>query len=175
MSYDLDLFRTPPGADPLTYARQAYERGEDPSVPPAYGWRERMHALSAALAAADPTLAAESYGTGEEEHVELNGPEDGSGLQILLFAGVAYLHLPYWHAGAEARRAWEPAWRALAVLEREGGYRTYDPQLDRVLDLESDREAVLTAYGDGVAAAREISDAAIPPDAGERPWWKFWG
>src|SRR5687767_12752357 len=103
MSYDLYLFRVPPGADPLTAARESFERG-DGSLPPAVepGWRERMQALAAALAAADPMLSAETYEAGPAEaHVELNVPEDESGLQVLVFADSVYVHLPHWHLGAD--------------------------------------------------------------------------
>jgi len=173
MSYDLHLFRVPPGADPLEAAHAAYE-GDEESAPvePEPGWRERMQGLAAAISAADPTLAARRFDEGREERIELDAPEDGSGLQTLLFPDAAYLQLPYWHDGADARLAWEQAWRVLQAAEREGGLRTYDPQLDRVLALETDRDAVLAEYARGVREARKISEAAIPS---RRPWWKFWG
>ncbi len=180
MSYDLDLFRPPPHGDALEFARAAYTGDDDgrPAAPPS-GWRERMQALAAALAAAEPALSREDVDTGTDgEHVELYAPDDGSGLQVLLFADAAYAHLPYVHAGADARAAWEQAWRCLQVLERHGGYRTYDPQLDRVLDLSSDRDAVLEEYARGVQITAAIAaEARAPARRADvpRPWWKFWG
>lgn len=176
MSYDLYVFPVPPGADPLTRARETFERTESsPPLPPvAPGWSERMQARAAAVAAADPMLTAETHDAGPTEaHVELGVPEDESGLQILVFADAAYVHLPYWHLDADARAAWEQVRRVLQVLEREPGMRTYDPQLDRVLDLDKDLDAVIAEYERMVVHIRRSIVAEPPPPP--RPWWKFWG
>jgi hypothetical protein len=175
MSYDLDLFRPPAHGDALAVARSAYELGDDYTPPvPDSGWRERMYAAAAALTEADFSLEAEHAGEGTpEEHIDLSGPEEGTGLQILLFASAAYVHLPFWHDGQDAENAWEQAWTLLRVLERETGWRTYDPQLDRVLDLDADRAEVLAEYARGVETARALSAAPILA-AQQRPWWKFW-
>jgi hypothetical protein len=176
MSYDLDLFRPPAHGDALAAARAAYEVDDEwePPVPDS-GWRERMRAAAAAVTEADFSFEAEHVDEGTpEERIELNGPEEGTGLQVLIFPAAAYVHVPFWHTGADADDAWAQAWTVLRVLERETGWRTYDPQLDRLLDLDADRAAVLAEYGRGVAAAQAISTAAL--DAAEqRPWWKFWG
>ena len=175
MSYDLDLFRPPAHGDPLAAARGAYELGDD-DVPPVQdsGWRERMQAAAAAVTEADFSFDAEHGGQGTpEERIELNGPEEGTGLQVLIFAGTAYVHLPFWHTGKDAEDAWAQAWTVLRVLERETGWRTYDPQLDRLLNLDADRADVEAEYARGVAAARAISAAPLIA-AQQRPWWKFW-
>lgn len=178
MSYDLDLFHPPPHGDPLAAARAAYAGDDAPAVPQS-GWRERMRELAAALTAADPTLLREDAGVGtDEEHVELNTPDEAdTGLQILLFPDSAYVHVTYWHRGADARTAWEQAWCCLEVLEREGGFRTYDPQLDRLLDLSADLDAVLAEHARGVEMTSVIAAAPPPPapPAPPRPWWKLWG
>jgi len=176
MSYDLDLFRPPAHGDALAAARSAYEPGDGWAPPvPDSGWRERMQAAAAAVTEADFSFEAEHVDRGTpEERIELNGPEEGTGLQVLIFPAAAYVHLPSWHTGADADDAWAQAWTVLRVLERETGWRTYDPQLDRVLDLDADREAVLAEYGRGVAAAQAISAAPLIA-AQQRPWWKFWG
>lgn len=174
MSYDLDLFRPPAHGDALAAARAAYESEDYMPPAPDPGWRERMGAAAAALAEADFSLEAEHAGEGTaEERIELNGPEEGTGLQVLIFASAAYVHLPFWHDGADAEDAWEQAWTLLRVLERETGWRTYDPQLDRVLDLDADRAEVLAEYARGVETARALSAAPIIA-AQQRPWWKFW-
>jgi len=40
--------------------------------------------------------------------------------------------VPFWHHGAAARRVFEEIWTYLQIMEREGGFFTYDPQIDRV-------------------------------------------
>ncbi|HYW12308.1 MAG TPA: hypothetical protein VE871_10125 [Longimicrobium sp.] len=175
MSYDLDLFRPPAHGDALAAARASYESEDYTPPAPDSGWRERMHAAAAAVTEADFSLEAEHAGEGPlEERIELNGPEEGTGLQILVFASAAYVHLPFWHDGQDAEDAWEQAWSLLRVLERETGWRTYDPQLDRVLDLDADRAEVLAEYARGVATARALSNAPIIANE-QRPWWKLWG
>ena len=180
MSYDLYLFRPPPRGDVLATARAAFE-GEASALPaaPMSGWRERMHALAAALAAADPTLVREEADVGtEDERVELYAPDEaGSGLQVLLFPDTAFVHLPFWHSGADAPARWEHVLRCVAVLEREGGLRTFDPQQDRLLDPAADLDAVLAEYARGVEAMAKIAAPAPPPlqAVPARPWWKLWG
>jgi hypothetical protein len=175
MSYDLDLFRAPAHGDPLAFARASYEGSGDPEPRvPDSGWRERMHAAAAAVTEADFSFEAEHAGEGtEEERVELNGPEEGTGLQVLIFADAAYVHLPFWHTGEDARQAWEQAWTVLRVLQRETGWIIYDPQLDRLLDLDAHRADVEAEYGRGMATAQAISAAPLIA-AQQRPWWKFW-
>ena len=177
MSYDLHLVLTPAGADALAFARASFNPPEGYAVPePRPGWRERMLAVADAVHAADPVLTVEHEAEGPvEEHVELyDDREDGSGLQIVIFGDGADVHLPYWHAGNGMREPWEQAWTALRVLAREGGFSIYDPQLDRILDPDADRDDVLAAYARGMAEAEAISAAPLL-EAQQRPWWKFWG
>jgi hypothetical protein len=176
MSYDLDLFRPPAHGDPLPVARAAYEGSGEPAPRvPDSGWHERMHAAAAALTEADFSLEAAYVDEGTpEEMIELNGPEEGLGVQVLIFADAAYVHVPFWHTGADATQAWEQTWMMLRVLERETGWRTYDPQLDRMLDLDADHADVEAEYARGVATAQAISAAPIIANE-QRPWWKFWG
>jgi hypothetical protein len=69
------------------------------------------------------------------------------------------------HSGARAISAFKKVWNYLEILEREGGYRVYDPQSERVLDLEHDFERVVGMYEAGVqftgqAAAQFIEELA---------------
>lgn len=177
MSYDLFLFRPPPGADPLDAARAAYD-DEAPDTMPAPGWRERMRPLADALVAADPALRAETFGEGSADaRIGLSeGADSDTGLQVELYPGMAFVTLPYHHTGADVLAAWERAWRCVAVLERMAGLRTYDPQRERVLDLATDLDAVLAEYADGVADLRfAIANQLNAPPPARRPWWKLWG
>lgn len=175
MTYDLHLFRRTAHADPLEAARASYEPREgDPPFVPDSGWRERMQAAAAALTEADFSLEATHLSKGTtSERIELYGPDEGTGLQILLFPDAADVHVPSWHDGADAQAAWDQAWEALRILERETGWGTYDPQLDQVLDLDADRAAVAAEYARGVEAEQAISAAPLIA-AQQRPWWKFW-
>jgi hypothetical protein len=49
----------------------------------------------------------------------------------------------------------EEIWTYLEIIEREGGFFTYDPQVERVLDLRKDFELSLGCYD---RASREIAE-----------------
>jgi hypothetical protein len=108
-----------------------------------------------------PTIAAK-YGITEAEariryrHIELNGPDDGNGIQITLYDDTADINIAYWHQPPEAETVFLEVWGYLQILEQEGGFAVYDPQLDRLLDLTSDRQAVVQRYGKVVARMPEI-------------------
>jgi hypothetical protein len=177
MSYDLCSFVPPPGRDPAAAGRALCEGVDDgaPRPGPSLGGSETLRRIAEAIAAADPTLTAEPHGRGTPDaFVDLSGPEEGNGLQIVVFDDTVFVHLPYWHTGDDARAAWEQAWRCLQVVEREG-YRTYDPQLERMIDLRTDLDEVLASYAAGVAATDQaIASAPPPPAPPSRPWWKLW-
>ncbi len=48
-------------------------------------------------------------------------------------------------------------WPVLLVLEQASGYRIYDPQLDRVLDLAADRELVERKFAAGTGKLGRLS------------------
>ena len=188
MSYDLQLFEPPPGTDPLVAARAALDVDIE-SVNPGpvdskrEAWKE---VLASALLAADPVLErfrfdypeiAKLRGLSEEEarrefrHIELNAPENGNGLQIQLFDKTVSVAIPYWHRGEKAETTWSEIWKCLQVCRDTGGLAVYDPQLDRVLDLENDRDAVLQMYAQGMQFTDSVARGAETPP---KPWWKFW-
>jgi hypothetical protein len=200
VSYDLYLVRVPPGAEPFPYAEQAMTRelGEDEfhTGEPVPENEARKQAIARALIAADPELTvfpfdyaeiarfsriSESEARLRYRRLELNGPEHGPGIQITLHDDTASVTLPYWHEAVTARQVWLRAWSYLQVLEREGGFRTYDPQLEVVLDLTSSIETLLDQYGYGVRHTQEIAESyasggasQAAADSQEKPWWKFW-
>jgi hypothetical protein len=152
MSYDLYLYRVPPGADPLQAPRAAFESVDDPPAPP--DAPERMAALASALREAHPALAMRSGGEGGDAFVLLQS--NASGIQVWLFPTHCTVDVAYWHSGEEAVAALREAWGYAEMLEREAGSRTYDPQLDRVLDLRTDFDAALAAYGGGMRMMEEL-------------------
>jgi hypothetical protein len=188
MSYDLHLFRAEPGSDLLAAAKASMER-QDEDIDTAGRGSDaevRKQALVAALQAVNPALepfvfdhaeiarlqnVTEAEARRRWRHVELNGPADGNGIQLTLDDDSVSITVPYWHRGDEARNVWREIWRYLEALQREGGFAAYDPQLDRVLDLARDREAVLDAYGGGVGFADQAALEGVSP---KKPWWKLW-
>ena len=190
MSYDLHLFRPQPGVELIATAHSLLADQDSDAQSPGpvdLAAEERKEALAAALQSLNPALErfrfdyseiARLQAVSEDEarrrwrRIELNGPDGSSGIQITLQDSSAAIAVPYWHQGDKARNTWAELWSYLDVLERQGGYRTYDPQLEKVLDLGLDREAVLTAYDRGVSVTRQV--AAKHDRSSPKPWWKIW-
>jgi len=193
MSYDLHLLSSRPGGDALRVARALVTQEQEvinPGLPvPAKEAQNRR--LANALVEANPRLEvfefdyaaiAAQRGVTEEDararyrHLELNGPEDGNGIQITLYDDTIDITVPYWHQPEAAGRVFEEIWRYLELLEREGGFAIYDPQLDRMLTLTVDRLAVRERYGAVVTQMPQIAAQSTAIQAGPRskPWWRFW-
>ncbi|HUM14892.1 MAG TPA: hypothetical protein VL086_04310 [Candidatus Nitrosotalea sp.] len=188
MSYDLHLVPRHPGVDPLSAARALLEQraeGLNPG-PPVPEKEARKARLAAALMKSSPPLsafafeysaiAARQHITEEEararyRHIELNGPENGNGIQITLSDDTAGVTIPYWHRPAAAASVFDDVWWHVALLERDGGFAVYGPQLDRILDLAIDGPAVLECYGGGVAQTAKIGAQTRMP---AKRWWRFW-
>jgi hypothetical protein len=186
MSYDLHLFPPEPGIDLAESARASLERDledeVDTPVDPAA--EERKRRLTAALQSAVPHLEpfrfdhaeiARVHGISEEQarrsyrHVELNG-SDEVGVQVTLFEDHVTITVPYWHVADRAVQAFREIWACLETLEREAGLRTFDAQLDDVVELDRDFETLLAKYAEGVEFTRTLSE----PSRRKKPWWKFW-
>jgi hypothetical protein len=166
MSYDLHLFRPPPGAD-LAAADLAaaglhsfQHEGDGPATPAS---EARKRALADALIRHDPRLAVlpEDWPDASliPPPVEL-AAGDGSGIRILIFDRTAALELPY----ARGDDAWARARGYLRVLEEAGGFRTFDPQTGEVLDLGARPSAEdADGYRRGDAVIQRILEQSDDP------------
>lgn len=169
MSYGLNLVRLPAGIDPaVAYAQHQeeqvniYEAGlsaADRLGPIDPNKEEHKERIAAALIASNPDLkkfernyariaAEESIGEAEARrryrNVELN--DHRHSIQIELFDDDAGVSFSFTGKGEDCIAAVRTLWGCLQVLEAEGGYRTYDPQIARVLDLNADFDAVLSGF-----------------------------
>jgi hypothetical protein len=167
MSYDFRLFLPQPGVDPLVTAQEEpdEETEEINPGPPVPAKEARKQSIAAALMKANPALTVFQFGFDEiarfqgitvEEarvrfrHVELNGPDDGNGIQITLFDDGASVTVPYWHKDEKARAVFTEIWEYLEVIQSVAGYQIYDPQIERIIDLASDLEDAVECYTDVV-------------------------
>jgi hypothetical protein len=169
MSYGLNLVRLPAGIDPgVAYAQYQEEQARyydaglsaaDRLGPIDPAKEERKERMAAALIASDPDLKrfernyariAASKSISEPEarrrfrNVELN--DDRHSIQIELFDDEAGVSFSFTEKGEDCAAAVRALWGCLQVLEAEGGYRTYDPQMGRVLDLHSDFDAIRSGF-----------------------------
>jgi hypothetical protein len=193
MSYDFHLFRPMTGVDPLETARASLEVESDElnPGPPVPEKEQRKSQNVQLLRTVNPGLEmhpfdfaviARRIGCSEAEararyrHLELNGPEDGNGIQITLADDTISITVPYWHGNDRAEPVLAEVWSYLGILEQGGGFRTFDPQLERLLVLGSDLPLVVGQYRSVADRLPEIvaNSLAQPPASAKRPWWKLW-
>jgi hypothetical protein len=183
MSYDFRLFAPKTGEDPLITVKT--DSGL-PTTPPDLQNEARKRRIADSLIAHNPQLhlfqidyhaVAKSQKISVEmarlkfRHLELNGPDNGNGIQITLFDDEASLTVPFWHKGDKARDTFREIWSYFEIISREAGYLIYDPQIDRVLDPSEGFEDSLSCY---TGAVRTIHEVLPPGGAARKSWWKFW-
>lgn len=169
MSYGLDLVRLPAGIDPGAAYAQYQEEQEryylagldatDKLGPVDPAKEERKQRIVTALIATNPDLkrfernysriaADESISESEARrrfrNIELN--DHRHSIQIVLFDDEAGVSFSFTGKGEDCIAAVRTLWGCLQVMESEGGFRTYDPQIGRVLDLNSDFDAVRASF-----------------------------
>jgi hypothetical protein len=163
MSYGFDLVRLPSGMDrDAAYRKVMAQQGSSASGeggkdhgPLNPDKEQAKQTLAAALMAKYPSLKkfernyailAKEQSIDESEarrlyrDLELN--DEKHSVQIILFddaAGVSFSDAP----PGECRQTVQALWDCLTVLETQGGFSTFDPQQDRLLDLSTDFESVL--------------------------------
>jgi hypothetical protein len=180
MSYDLRFFTPRPGTDPREIAETDDELEHGPRVP---AIEAKKRKTADALIAHDARLdlfkpdydeiaklhkfsPADAYN--RARHLELNA-DRASGIQVMLYDDRASLTIPYWHKGEDAHRALAQAWGYIGIVCKECGYEVFDPQLDRVIDVNA-FDDVLAAY----ARVTARMDDKIGRAPAKKPWWKFW-
>ena len=191
MSYDFLCFRPRSGEDPLTTAHAIEQEEEDIQARgPDELTEARKRALADALIAKNPALTpfaleydqiAEFRGITVEEakrkytYIELDGPDDGPGIQITLYDEYATVTVPYWHTGAKAQEVFEEIWEYLRVIRDKAEFVIFDPQVERILDLDRDRECALATYLRVMRQMPELARGAssqldgMPTDGGNGP------
>lgn len=178
MGYDLHLFRPRPGMDLVESGRHSFRfEGDPPATPEADA---RKQALADALIAHDPGLRILSVDAEFEARQESTVPPplevatgDGSGILISVFDLTVGLSFPYRHPGDDGVAVWDRVRGYLRVLEAAGGFRTYDPQIEAVLDPAQPSPDAETSYHNTVAFVQSIA-ATFDPAPARKPWWKFW-
>ena len=173
MSYDFHLVPDKNTDDVLAEVHARFEHQEEeinpgPLIPEKEEWKNWLAGL---LIKSNPNLRpfefgfsaiARKYNWTEEEahvrfrHIELNGPDDGNGIQITLYDESADITVPYWHQPEAAVVVFDEIWKYLTILADNGNLAVYDPQLDRILDLAKDQGEVVQRYGTVVEKVPDI-------------------
>jgi hypothetical protein len=190
MSYDLWLFPKREGESPESTARvlladESQELNPGPAVPEK---EQRKEALKRALQAVNPQLEQFPFGYQEiaefegitlaeakrrHRHIELNGPDNGNGIQITLFDDSVSITVPYWHRGEAAQLVFREIAQYINAIQATTGYLTYDSQLERVIDpaMDTDMEEAIAGY---TATVHKLLGAGPGKTTRKKPWWKLW-
>ncbi len=149
MSYLLDLVRPTPGKDPAKSAKALLiqagrQRGKARPADEQLKLR-----LVQALKEANPSLRIMNAA-----HADLSLPREGdesdrtsrphielysdSGLTITVDDKTASVALPFWYKGDQIDAVLEETQGYLDILQREGKYEVYDPQMERMLNIPAD-------------------------------------
>ncbi len=99
--------------------------------------------------------------------IHANDMDDGFGMSFDILPASIEVNLPYLAQGAEAHRAIRQLIDCMKAIEDCTPYRTYDPQLDRVLDLNNDFDEVVATYA-------PIVERLHGAENSNKPWWRFW-
>jgi aminoglycoside 6'-N-acetyltransferase I len=167
MSYDLRLFK--PRADQSTNPLGGRASGDFPTTPPNHEAEVLKRKVADALIAHNPKLQVSRFpydhiahfeGISVEDtrrkyrHIELNGPEGGNGILIILRDDEAVLTLPFWHEGQKATDTFRELWTYLDIIRKHTGYALYDPQIGRMLEPETGSGEALARYNQIVSQIR---------------------
>lgn len=134
MSYDLDLFVPQPDTSPITIIQQAALSVESAQTP-------LNLRIASRLEADNPQFHVKSA----VDVIEVMDAVEG--IRISLYHNGGHISIPYWYTEDEIiKLAFETARQYLRLILRIANYKVYDPQLGRVVNMESDLARMIAAY-----------------------------
>lgn len=169
LTYDFRLFQQRPGEEPNVTAQ--VNNSSFPATPPDPQKEARKRRIADALIAFNPQFQVRQFSydqiaqferlsvdaaKSKYRHLELNGPEGGNGIQIVLRDEDASVTVPFWHEGQKAADAFQELCRFLEIICREAGFCAYDSQLRGIVDPSNGKEQ-LAHYNAIVRHLREKS------------------
>ena len=189
MSYDIYLFEPIPGKDHTeTIDYHLNDEAEDINPgPPDEATEEKKKIVANSLLSFNNDLEIFQFGFDEiakienisiddakikYRHLEINGPDDGNGIQITIYDKSASLTVPYWHTGEKAKDVFDEILEYLRIFQKVSGYIIYDPQIESIIDLAEHHQIMLNSY---VGVTDEVQSEGFVEKLKEKsPWWKFW-
>jgi hypothetical protein len=156
MSYDLSLFHIEPNETIEQVLHKMELQALNPDSKHFEAKRDMLNDVTLRLIEENPVL--------ETANIDLNGVRGvmlritgGNGIQLFLGTDSASIKVPYWYKGEIVKEVFVEIWRYLQVIQDATNYVVYDPQLQRVLDVGKDFEAVLTTYRTTMGNVEEIA------------------
>ncbi len=159
MSYDFLLFTLPPGSNIDEVFDNADINGWPSNGLSAGDQREQNWAVARALYQKMPDFDVFPQQVGQFlaqdefpfesarllDRIELNAPGENP-IEVALYLDHASVKIRYWYTGEIARRFFEEARNYLAIIRAQTGYIIHDGQLDKVIDLSTDFDAIVDIY-----------------------------
>lgn len=134
MSYDLDIFLAQSNTNPIIIIQQAALSAESAQTPLNLRIAQRLEADN-------PKFHVKST----DDFIEVM--DDVEGIRISLYHHGGHIAIPYWYTEDEIiDLAFETTRQYLRLVLRITNYAVYDPQLGKVVNLETDLQAMITAY-----------------------------
>jgi hypothetical protein len=164
MSYDFTMFALEPSAD-LHIVLSAREQTSGPNLFNSES-RQRSQAIANALRFKNPQLDWRPIAIANRESIQVDGGENGDGIQVSLRPNEAGVTVPYWHTAQRAYEVFRQIWDYLKIIQQMNAFVIYDPQLDRIIDLEIDFNSVLSTYLGVMEKIDEISPLIENPVTG---------
>lgn len=139
MSYDINLFR---------HTADASSEREKPGASLfTKESRQRCIEIANQLRFKQPTLDWSPVTFGAFEFIDIRDfDHNGNGIEITLSPNDARISIPYWHEREQAHITLLTVWDYLRIMREMTNYDIFDPQLGRLIHLETDLEAVVAAY-----------------------------
>lgn len=165
--YHLHVFPVAPGADPEAALAASLAAGSDDLPAEQTEWQRR---LSAALRMEQPSLERrgpdpdvlrsfeEEFGPGAGAGfaaMKENEFQDENGVYVSLDSAVAAAGVPLGFEGEDAEFVCRCAWEYLQTIAGAAPLGVFDPNLGRVVDLDSDFNALLRSYAQQSEASLE--------------------
>jgi hypothetical protein len=160
MSYDLTLFRPPPGVDPLEAWRRIEREEEGFSA----GTFEPKQIAGILKARVPEFKQSQSIGG---EWIEL---DHDAQVQVLITDRDVGIGMPYF------RKEVSPMMQVIgACIECLGdaGFVAFDPQFDKIVTA-ADFAMIQAQYRDTDKLLPQLKRDAEQRRAARKPWWKFW-
>ena len=137
MSYDIFVVECDPNSTP----DDIFDVLKNSGLPPNPQAAEQNQYLADALMARNPSLVARG-----NENIEISEPESATGIQIGLYPNCGTISVPYWHHGETAQVVFTEIWTYLEIIQEASGRLICDFQIEKIIDLATDFEVVLSTY-----------------------------
>jgi hypothetical protein len=184
MNYDLEIFDSVTGRKPLDVVKKFHEAGPEPPKPGPLdeGKEISKRFLASELMKANPKFRTTDtdfeefkkyYSFSDEEGkihyrgIELTTGTGDESIHVILNDDSSVVSVPYGLPKVDAETLFKEAWRYIGIISKDKDSFIYDPQLQELINLDTDFPKVLDIYKQGPTCDLETASVKF--------WWKNCG